>query len=65
MPIQPMYYDDQTIYKVFNALMDSGLTHEQAQAGVLSMQNAGLYFREMPRADYDAPIEAMRTYYKK
>lgn len=39
-------YDDETMAMVYMALMESGLTHEQAVNAINSMQNAGILFRE-------------------
>lgn len=40
------YYDDETLSKVYDALLWSGLTGKQAEDAVNEMQNAGILFRE-------------------
>lgn len=43
------YHDDQTMTKVYQALIDTGLIEQQAMDAINSMQNAGIYFRERTR----------------
>ena len=39
-------YDDQTLLKARKALIQSGLTEEQADQAINEVLNAGLLFRE-------------------
>lgn len=39
-------YTDKTMDKVYDALLDAGLTIRNARVAVNSMQNAGILFRE-------------------
>jgi hypothetical protein len=41
------WHDDQTMRKVYNALIRSGLDHDAAMNAINEMQNAGILFREM------------------
>lgn len=43
------YHDDQTMAKVYHALIETGLTEQLALSAINSMQNAGIYFRERTR----------------
>lgn len=47
IPEELLTHTGGTMDKVLQALMDSGLTQEQATNAVNSMQNAGILFREM------------------
>lgn len=47
------YHDEDTLFKVFSALVKSGLTKVQATDAINSLQNAGIYFRELEREDDD------------
>lgn len=40
------FHNDNTLRKVLNALILSGLTHDQAQNAIIEMQNHGILFRE-------------------
>ena len=42
----PEYHDDQTMTKVYAALMGEGLTEQEAIDAVSAMQNVGILFRE-------------------
>lgn len=42
----PIYYDEQTLKKVFDALEVAGVTGQQATDAVNQMQNLGILFRE-------------------
>lgn len=44
--LQELTATQGTIYKVYDALKDSGLTRQQALDAINQMQNAGIYFRE-------------------
>lgn len=39
-------HDDQTMLKVYEALLRAGLESEQAVSAITEMQNAGILFRE-------------------
>lgn len=39
-------FDEQTLFKVFRALIESGLTEKQALSAINQMQNVGILFRE-------------------
>jgi hypothetical protein len=41
-----LYHDENTMRKVFMALIKSGLTSDEANDAVMFMQNAGILFRE-------------------
>lgn len=40
------HFDEDTLFKVINALVRSGLTEQQATDAINEMQNAGILFRE-------------------
>lgn len=41
------YHDEQTLFKVHDAMVKSGLSVEQALNTLREMQNAGILFREL------------------
>lgn len=41
------YHDDQTMKKVYDALIRTGLTHAACLDAINTMQNEGILFREM------------------
>lgn len=51
--IDQTYYDEQTTFKVHEALKRSGLDRFQIQAAIISMLNAGILFRERVPQDDD------------
>lgn len=44
--LEPLYHGEETLFKVYKALVDAGLDQQSAQDAVSQMQNAGIYFRE-------------------
>lgn len=42
-------YDEATLFKVYDALMEAGLDQAGATDAVSLMQNAGILFRELAR----------------
>jgi hypothetical protein len=38
---------EDTLFKVYEALLRAGLSGDQAQSAIMDMQNVGLYFREL------------------
>jgi hypothetical protein len=48
-PAEELYYDDQTLFKVYSALQAAGLNEGQIRDAVAEMQNAGILFRERKR----------------
>ena len=40
------YHDENTLHKVFGAMVDNGVNGEEAREIINTMQNAGLLFRE-------------------
>lgn len=42
----PVYYDENTLKKVYDALKVAGITGQQATDAVFQMQNLGILFRE-------------------
>lgn len=42
----PVYYDENTLRKVYDALKVAGIEGQQAQDAVFQMQNLGILFRE-------------------
>lgn len=62
--MEQLYHDDGTMMKVFGALVEAGMTGDQAQDAIMKMQNAGIYFREARRLSYDEAIEAFKSYKK-
>lgn len=42
----PVYYDENTLRKVYDALEVAGVTGQQATDAVSQMQNLGILFRE-------------------
>lgn len=42
----PIYYDEQTLRKVYDALKVAGVEGQQATDAVFQMQNLGILFRE-------------------
>ena len=48
-PIEDVYYDEDTLAKVREALRSVGMSHLMADDAVLALQNAGILFRERKR----------------
>lgn len=44
--LQELTATQETMYKVYDALKEAGLTRQQALDAINEMQNAGIYFRE-------------------
>lgn len=45
--IEPSYYDEDTLFKVRNALLNVvGLSQIEVTDAIIEMQNAGILFRE-------------------
>lgn len=44
--LQELSATQETMYKVYDALKEAGLTQQQAFDAINQMQNAGIYFRE-------------------
>lgn len=42
----PVVFSESTLFKVLDALVNSGLSQEQALNGIREMQNSGILFRE-------------------
>lgn len=42
-----VYHDENTLVKVREALVRSGLSYDQAQDAIIWMQNFGILFREV------------------
>lgn len=42
-----LIHNDQTLFKVLDALISVGLTDQKAQEAIISMQNFGIVFREL------------------
>ena len=45
-PVEKLYHDENTLDKVRNALISSGMTGRVADNAINEMQNAGILFRE-------------------
>lgn len=44
--LQELTYSEGTLFKVYEALKEAGLTQQQAIDAINKMQNFGIYFRE-------------------
>lgn len=47
----PMYHDDQTLIKVYNAMREADISEAQIVTAIHSMQNQGIFFREATPTD--------------
>lgn len=50
MAKEELHHDQNTLVKVREALVRSGLSYDQAQDAIIWMQNFGILFREVKRA---------------
>jgi hypothetical protein len=46
VPVEDLYYDDFTMFKVARAMVRAGLGDDEIQKVVTELQNAGILFRE-------------------
>lgn len=47
--MESLYYDENTMFKVYDALKEAGLDEKKALETISDMQNKGIVFRERGR----------------